>query len=482
MGESRRTGHLDVRVRAQNVLRMRSRSAPAAVAAVMLTLLTALLPRDAATARAESSSPIAPYGLASRVIPKPYLGMPQTADGKIPALLSQTGAFKDTRNLVPGDGLIPYDLVVSFWSDGASKQRWISVPKEKIGFAATGEWTFPAGLVLVKTFELPVDAADPGKKRRLETRLLVRDSSGGVYGVVYKWRPDNSDADLLNSSLTEDIPIKSADGTTHTQTWYYPSRKNCLECHNARAGGVLGVKTRQMNHDFTYPSGVTDNELRTWNHLGLFTPGFAEADLSKFARLAAADDTTRSLEDRARSYLDANCSQCHRPGGTVANFDARYDTPLDQQGIVDGHVLIDERIDRSRVIAPNDIWRSIAFLRVNTVGEIRMPPLARETIDEKGVALLQQWITSLPGRAVVDPPQISPAAGTYNTPVEVSLHVGEPGADIRYTLDGSAPTATDIKYETPIKITGPTVVRARAFKEGLTRSVASEAVFIIGQP
>jgi hypothetical protein len=121
-------------------------------------------------------------------------------------------------------------------------------------------------------------------------------------------------------------------------------------------------------------------------------------------------------------------------------------------------------------------------MRVDTVGEIRMPPLARETIDEKGVALLRQWITSLPGRAVVDPPQISPAAGTYNTPVEVSLHVGEPGADIRYTLDGSAPTATDIKYETPIKITGPTVVRARAFKEGLTRSVASEAVFIIGQP
>jgi uncharacterized repeat protein (TIGR03806 family) len=418
---------------------------------------------------------------AARVVPKPYLLMPHTADGKIPALLSQTGAFKDTRNLVPADGLIPYDLVVSFWSDGAAKQRWISVPKEAIGFAPTGEWTFPAGLVLVKTFELPVDTAHPEAKRRLETRLLVRDSNGGVYGVVYKWRSDNSDADLLSSSQTEDIPIKSADGSTHTQTWYYPSRQNCLECHNARAGGVLGVKTRQLNHDFTYPSGVTDNELREWNHLGLFKPGFQDADLPKFAKLAAADDTTRSVEDRARSYFDANCSQCHRPGGTVANFDARYDTPLDQQGLVDGRVLIDERIDRSRVIAPNDIWRSIAFMRVNTVGEIRMPPLARETSDEKGVALLRQWITSLPGREVVDPPQILPAAGTYNKPVEVSLQVSEPGADIRYTLDGSAPTASDMKYEKPIEVTGPTVVRARAFQEGLPRSIAPEAVYIVGQ-
>jgi hypothetical protein len=110
-----------------------------------------------------------------------------------------------------------------------------------------------------------------------------------------------------------------------------------------------------------------------------------------------------------------------------------------------------------------------------------MPPLARETIDEKGVALLHQWITSLPGRAVVDPPRILPAAGTYYKPIEVSLAVGEPGADIRYTLDGSTPTASDMKYEKPIEVTGPTVVRARAFKEGLTRSVASEAVFIVGQ-
>ncbi len=48
------------------------------------------------------------------------------------------------------------------------------------------------------------------------------------------------------------------------------------------------------------------------------------------------------------SYLDANCSQCHRPGGTVAYFDARFDTPLEQQSLVDGKVLIDEGIDRAR--------------------------------------------------------------------------------------------------------------------------------------
>jgi uncharacterized repeat protein (TIGR03806 family) len=432
-------------------------------------------------ARAENTSESSPYGLPSRVAPKAYLRMPHLADGKMPPLLSQTGAFSDTRHLIPSEGLIPYDLVVAFWSDGASKLRWAAIPDEKIKFSPTGEWTFPKGTVFVKTFELSTDAADPGVKRRLETRLLVRDSAGGVYGVVYKWRPDNSDADLLSTSRTEEISIKTATGEVRKQTWYFPSRPDCLACHNPKTSGVLGVKARQMNRVFTYPSGVTDNELRTWNHLGLFSPEVNDADLAKLPTLAAADDATRSLQDRARSYLDANCAQCHRPGGTVAYFDARFDTPLEKQELIDGPVLIDQGIDRPRIISPHDIWRSIAFMRVNTVDDIKMPPIARETIDKKGVKLLQDWITSLPGRPVLNPPDMSPAGGSFSGTVEVSMAELEPGADIRYTLDGSVPGPSDMRYEKPIKLTGPVVVRARAYKAGFTRSITSQEVFIVGK-
>jgi uncharacterized repeat protein (TIGR03806 family) len=423
---------------------------------------------------------IEPYGLVSRIAAKPYLNMPPRADGKMPALLSQTGAFSDTRHLIPDKTLIPYDLVVAFWSDGASKSRWIAIPDDKIKFSATDKWVFPAGTVFVKHFELPTDAANPSARRRLETRLLVRDNAGGVYGVTYKWRPDNSDADLLATSVTEDIPIKSADGREQHQTWYYPSRKDCLTCHTAGADGVLGVKTRQMNHDFKYPSGVTDNELRSWNRIGLFEPAITAADIANFPTLAASDDASRSLEDRARSYLDANCSHCHHPGGTVAYFDARYTTPLAQQGLINGPVLLDQGIDRPRIISPHDIWRSIAYMRIDTNGDIRMPPLARETIDTQGVNLLGEWIKSLPGRPVLDPPTLSRAGGTYDGPIEVSLQDAEPGADIRYTVDGSEPGVSDARYEKPIHITGATVLRARAFKDGFTRSITAQEVYIVG--
>jgi len=417
------------------------------------------------------------YGLDSRPPAKVFLQIPGRADGALPLLLSQTGAFKDTSRLVPDDTLIPYDLIVPFWSDGADKSRWVSLPAGKIKFALTGEWVFPRGTVFVKHFELATDETNPNLKRRLETRLLVCDSTGGVYGVTYKWRPDNRDAEMLETNLTEAIAIKTATGV-RTQLWYYPSRADCLTCHTTNAGLVLGVKTRQLNRDFTYPSGVTDNELRTWNHAGLFDTNLDEADLKQLPALAKADDETRNLEDRARSYLDANCAHCHRPRGTVATFDARYDTPLAEQNLVGGPVLIDERIDHPRIIAPNDIWRSILFMRANTIESFKMPPLARNTIDEAGMKLLRQWIESLPGPPVLPPPEVSPRGGNFDQPVEVVLKT-EPGATIRYTIDGTVPTASDLLYEKPLQLTRPTILRAKAFKPGYTKSIATQEIFMI---
>jgi uncharacterized repeat protein (TIGR03806 family) len=321
-----------------------------------------------------------------------------------PSLLSLSGAFEDVRTLRPSNGLIPYDVNTPLWSDGAIKQRWIAVPNdgppyspnETVGFGATGEWSFPNGTVFIKHFELPVDERNPSILRRLETRMLVRDTNGAVYGVTYKWRADNSDADLLTAGQSEDIAITNAEGGTRIQAYYYPSPQDCLACHNGNANYVLGVKTRQLNRNFTYPSSSrTDNQLRTWNHLGLFNPALDETNIPGYTKLASLSDTNATSENRMRSYLDANCAQCHRPNGVFTYFDARYDTPLLNQRLINGAPINPLGIVGARIIVPQSTNQSVLYQRLNTTGNFKMPPLGRNVIDAQAVSLLAEWIDSL---------------------------------------------------------------------------------------
>ncbi len=322
-------------------------------------------------------------------------GGPPPPTKVLPKLLSQTGAFTDLEKLSPAGALIPYTVNSPLWSDGAMKSRWLVVPANTvIGFAATGEWTFPAGTVFVKHFDLPVDETNPNILHRLETRLLVRDTDGTVYGASYKWRADLSDADLVSTGTNEDIEIKTATGT-RVQKWFYPGRQDCITCHTTIAGGVLGVKTRQLNGDFKYPDGVTDNQLRTLSHLALFDVPLNEKKISRLPKLAAVTDPHASPNLRIRSYLDANCAMCHRPGGAGAFFDARFDTPLAKQNLINGPVQNPLGINGAKVIAPGDTNRSVLFRRISIAGENQMPPLAKNVVNEKAVAVFAKWISGL---------------------------------------------------------------------------------------
>ena len=334
-----------------------------------------------------------PHGLDSRDPIGPYLNnvLPPTPDKfELPSTLSATGAFSDVRNLTPAPGVIPFTVNSPLWSDGAIKQRWIAVPNdgppyttgEQIRFVPVGEWFFPNGTVFIKHFDLTVNEMTREKKR-LETRLLVRDGNGAVYGVTYKWRTDNTDADLLPGGLDENIAITTASGQTRTQTWRYPSRFDCLYCHNQPANYVLGVKTHQLNGDFTYPStGRTDNQLHTFRHLGLLKPAPGDSDIATYLKSVAVTNATVPIEHRMRSWIDANCSQCHRPGGFGPGYDARFYTPLSQQNLINSFV-------KFRDLAASDLYQ-----RDNSLGLLQMPPLAKNVVHQDAMAVLRQWIAS----------------------------------------------------------------------------------------
>ncbi len=322
-----------------------------------------------------------------------------------PTLLSQTGAFTDLETLTPAAGLIPYAPAAPLWSDRAVKRRWVAIPNdgthntltEKIVFSEEGEWDFPEGSVFIKHFEMP-SKADPSKVVRLETRFLVR-GYDGYYGFTYKWNLAGTDAVLQTGGSSEVIPVEQADGSPGAQDWNYPSRSQCMECHQSAAGRVLGLKTRQVNWDFNYQAAGTQNQLSYLDSLNIFHVALNSSNFGSYTTSKGIKDTSATEQHRIRSYLDSNCSNCHRPGGVAgrAQFDARLTTPFALAGIV-GAAPSAETLGLTdpQLVKPGDYQNSLIYHRDSVRGEdAQMPPLGTNITDPDYLALLENWISQL---------------------------------------------------------------------------------------
>lgn len=315
----------------------------------------------------------------------------EAAPYNFPQLLSQTGLFRSLSNLTPVPGLIEYQVNAPFWSDGTLKRRWLAPNgRTRIGFRATGPWTWQYGTVIVKHFE--IDLAD-GTRKRLETRVMIN-GDAGWRGYTYRWNEAGNDAVLLPGAATVELDVLDAGAPTGASRLRYefPSRSACLSCHNAAAGFILGLRTDQMNRDFLYPGNVLDNQVRAFNNIGLFAP--VPAAPSVYRRLSDPEDTSASLSGRARAYLDSNCSQCHRPGGpTPVQIDLRASTGRLATGIINTFPSSgDLGQPNARVVRTGRKELSVLWLRMNRLDDSRMPPIGSHAVDRNGVALIGQWI------------------------------------------------------------------------------------------
>jgi uncharacterized repeat protein (TIGR03806 family) len=313
----------------------------------------------------------------------------------LPATLADTGAFSDLALLTPQAGIVPYDLNVPFWSDQAQKTRWFSVPdtNQLLTFNPTGNWSFPTGTVWIKHFELELTNGVAASRKRLETRFIVK-NAGGVYGVTYRWGSSTTNAVLVpEEGMNEPLVIHDAGGgIVRTQVWHYPGRAECLQCHTAVGGQALGFNTPQLNRNFDYGAGP-ENQLRALSDAGYFTAPVG--DPATLLRMAAATNTAYSIEHRARSYLSANCVQCHQPGGAALGYwDARFVMPLSRAGIVSGTLNNNLGNPGNRVLKPGSTANSVILTRVATLGSIHMPPLATSEPNSEAVSLLSNWINS----------------------------------------------------------------------------------------
>jgi uncharacterized repeat protein (TIGR03806 family) len=298
------------------------------------------------------------------------------APDTFPKTLSATGCVSASDATQPAAGLIPYEINAPLYSDGAGKRRWMALPDGKqITVDADGDFEFPIGSVLMKEFSVG--------GTRVETRLLIRHDDGGWAGYSYEWNDAGSDATLLPAGKAK---------TIGGQTWTYPSRSDCIACHTVAAGFTLGPELGQLNRDAVYPGNLISDQLGTLNHLGLF-----DAALPSTPPRYPTYDGSDPLADRARAYLHANCSQCHRPGGSGQGpQDFRYATPVAMGSYCDAMPTAGTLGDPlNRLLAPGEPMRSIISLRMHALDVSKMPPLARSIVDPVGTQLIDDWITSL---------------------------------------------------------------------------------------
>jgi uncharacterized repeat protein (TIGR03806 family) len=363
-----------------------------------------------------------------------------------PATLSATGAFEDLATLKPARGVLPYEVNAPLFSDHAVKQRWIVVPNngapyaadERVSFQANSPWSFPVGTVLIKHFALPVNDGNPTLLKRLETRFMVRAADGSWYGVTYKWRADGRDADLMADGLVEPVSITTSGGGTRTQAWTYPSRSDCMQCHNTASSAVLGLRTWQLNGSYAYPgTSTTGNQLQVWSNLGLFDQTLTSGQISGYLKAVGLADESASLESRVRSYLDSNCAHCHLPGGAQAQIDARFSTPLAAQNLVNGAVANALGVSGAMVVKPGSLAQSLLHVRLGRLGAAQMPPIAKNVVDEQAMALMARWINAL---VVPTVPQSLVAVGTMGG-IDLSWARGSTNEDrflIRRSANGTS--------------------------------------------
>lgn len=315
----------------------------------------------------------------------------QAKTGRFPRTLSETGLFADVKKRDPAPGVLPYDVRAARWADHATGQRLLALPgmeritnaRKEDGILPAGRWVFPKDGVLTKTYSLELERGKPETSRRVETQMMHW--NGQTWNAyTYKWNAAQTDAELVGTGGDEEtFDVVEKDGEKRKQTWRFHGRAECQRCHNAWVN---------------YTPGFNKPQLETSDAKKLAAlREYIDEKLPAESPLVNPHDTKQPLESRARSYLHANCSSCHRFGGggsvpMVLNIDAK----LEESRLINVKpVLGDMSLTDARLITPGVAAGSVLIYRMATTGQGHMPYAGSRLIDDQGLLLLRNWIDAM---------------------------------------------------------------------------------------
>ena len=338
-----------------------------------------------------------------------------------PRKLSDTGLFQDVAGHQPADGVVPFSIHAAQWSDHASAERWLGLPGDTsialqirpvnvAGSMFKRTMDFPLDAVLMKTLSLEFVHGEPASKRKVETQIL-HFNGYDWRGYSYRWNSEQTDAELVEATgatTSFEIDDSTAPGGHRRQSWNFPSRMECIRCHNPWAEFSLAFNVAQLNK---VNKQTGQNQLELLQRMGVFRDAeqnlnpedpFAVAEpappLDERPQLVDPFDETVDLAQRARAYLHVNCAHCHRfNGGGSARIYLPFDTPIYKTEAVGTRPTQGTfGIHDAMIIAPTDPYRSVLYFRMAKSGPGHMPHLGSQYVDERGLSLIHDWIHLLP--------------------------------------------------------------------------------------
>ncbi|MCB1703169.1 MAG: hypothetical protein KDI14_20360, partial [Halioglobus sp.] len=313
--------------------------------------------------------------------------------------LSDYRLFADAANpLENANGGIIYDLNTPLFTNYANKYRFVYVPEgTQAAYRSEEVFDFPVGTIIAKTFTIQADLRDPNSAQDIiETRLLIHRKEGWR-ALPYIWNASKTDAVLTVTGGTEEVSWIDTNGQQQSTNYVIPNTNNCANCHNENELLPIGPKARSLNRDYAYANG-TANQLDYWTDQGILVG--APEDKNSIVTIPLWGDTTASLDDRARGYLDINCMHCHSPGGAAdtSGLFLEYSRPFGEavgeckSPVAAGGGAGELDFD----IVPGDADASITAFRMNSnETEVRMPEIGRSVIHTEAVELISDWINAM---------------------------------------------------------------------------------------
>ena len=303
-----------------------------------------------------------------------------------PHKLSETGLFSDVVKQVAAPGVQPFEIRAPMWADGAQGSRFIGIPSGHIETdpSTGGKVTWPKESVLAKTVSMEMEQGKPASRKKIETQVLHFD--GQTWSAYsYRWNEAGTDAELVGTNGEErkiELLGEKYPGGKHRYTYRFHNRAECLRCHNAWGGFALAFQPQQL---------VDEKQA--------LAAGLVDANFFKqtTARLVNPYHAKEPLEDRARSWLHANCAQCHRQngGGSVPLMVNAEMALKDLRALDEKPTRGDFGMADAKVILSGNPWKSVLLHRVATTGSGHMPLIGPHEIDEAAVNLLAKWTHSL---------------------------------------------------------------------------------------